>query len=326
MKARLLFAVLLVLTVAVSASAERLESVLTQGGALYTLDSLDNRALVLIRRQGETRKATVVPGTSAESLDFDGRLLYDANSETLFVVWRREAAAGDEIVIKSLRDGSWSNEHIIAIATGDHHTGLRVTLTRMKEEGATLAFVHAVWWDKRGDESLVPRYGMVAYGDGAFLSTFEGSLIELAAFTGTNNNTGNAPEDSLPLLALTPAADAVDVVFGALDTPTATRVKLTPKRKKGDAKMWVPIGRSGGSMPHPKFASASNGNAQVMIIGQRVVVYSAGESFRFAIYDRGQWSPVRNIPLDDSISAQEVEAELRRSVAEDQEQADTVDQ
>lgn len=326
MKARLLFAALVVLTVAVSASAQRLESVLTQGGALYTLDSLENRALVLIRRQGETRKATIVPGTSGEALDFDGRLLYDANSETLFVVWRREAPAGDEIILKSLHDGVWSDEHVIAMINGDHRTGLRVALTRLKDNGATLAFVHAVWWDQRGDESLVPRYGLVAYGEGAFLSTFEGNLHELASFTGTNNNGGSAPEDSLPLLALTPAADSVDVVFGALDAPNATRVKLTPKRKKGDAKLWVPIGRSGGGMPHPKFASASNGNAQVMIVGQRVVVYSAGESFRYAIYDRGEWSPVRSIPLDESISAHEVEAELRRSVSEDQELADTVDQ
>lgn len=324
MKARLLFAALLVLLVAVTASAQRLESVLTSGGALYTLKSLDDKALMLIKREGNKREPIVIKATVDAELDYDGRLLYDGSTETLFVVWRRASEGGDEIRFVSMnRNGVWSSSHVLATATGDDRTGLRAAVTRMKDEGSTVAFVHAVWWDQRGGE-VNPRYALAAFDrEGTHLSSYEGNLLDLA---GTHDNSGgSAPEDALPLLAVTSATDAVDVVFGTLNAPTATRVKLTPKRKTPDARLYVPIGRSGGNMPHPKFASASNGNAQVMIVGSRVVVYSADETFRFSLYDRGEWSPVRMIPLDETMTAREVEAELRRAISEDLVEEEAVD-
>ncbi|HEX6161103.1 MAG TPA: hypothetical protein VF111_13105, partial [Thermoanaerobaculia bacterium] len=262
MKSRILF-VVLALAVAVSATAQPLESVLTPAGTLYTLDSIgEGQALALTRRVGSEREPIIVPATAGEELDHDGRLLYDQATDTLFVVFRR--ASGDVVLTSMDSKGVWSDEHVIALGDGSVRSGLRVALTHDKENDASLSFLHAIWWQQ--GEKLVPSYALVAYDGTERLSTYVGSLIDLAnAIRNGSDREGAAPDDSLPLLAITGSAKEVDVVFGSLETPTATRIKILPK-KRGEARIYIPIGRSGGNMPHPKFASAANGNAQVMMV------------------------------------------------------------
>lgn len=321
MKLRLLSFAIVAALAAGSLFGQGLESVLTSGGSLYTIETVqDGTALSLTRRQGEERKPMLVPASEDAVHDADARLLFDRASETLFVVWRRESAAGDEIVMTSLRDGAWSNELVIAPAdsAAPARNGLRVTLGHGGDENH-VTFVHAVWWDRTA--TATARYALVAFENNEHASTFLGDLETLASTKKVNANE-RVPEDALPLLAISPATDGADVLFGALDHPAATRVKLTPEHKQGDAKIWIPVGRSGGAVPHPRFAAASyGGNAQVMIIGSRVVVYSAAEEFHFSVFSRGEWSPVRVIPLDEAMTAREVEAELRRAVTQDQDEA-----
>lgn len=322
MKLRLLPVVMLAALAAGSLFGQGLETVLTSGGALYTVEPVnDGTALSVTRRHGELREPMLVPASVDAAHDSDARMLYDGSTETLFVVWRRESSAGDEIVMTSHRDGAWSDAIVAAAADSDApaRSGLKVTLGHGGDAGS-VAFVHAVWWD-RTVVTATARYALVAYENGAHASTFVGDLETLASSKKINANE-RLPEDAMPLLAITPSADGADVLFGALDHPSATRVKLIPEHKQGDAKIWIPVGRSGGGVPHPRFAAASNGNAQVMIVGTRVVVYSAGEAkFHFSVYGRGDWSPIRSIPLDALMTAREVEAELRRAVAQDQESA-----
>ena len=96
-------------------------------------------------------------------------------------------------------------------------------------------------------------------------------------------------------------------------------------KKKGEARIYTPIGRSGGSMPHPRFGSESTSNAQVMMVGTRVVVYTMAEKFTFSVYDGRTWGPVRSLRLDAAMTASAVEAALRRAVSADQDQDETVD-
>lgn len=321
MKARILLFVLS-LCVAIPAMAQPLESVLTPSGALYTLDAIaEGRALSVTRRVGGERETIIVPATAGEELDHDGRLLYDNANETLFVLFCR--ASGDVVLTSMDRDGVWSDEHVLALGSGARRTGLRVAMTHDKDGNASLSFVHAIWWEQ-GDK-LVPNYGLVAYDGTERLSTYVGSLIDVAnAIRNGSDREGSAPEDSLPLLAIGASANEADVVFGSLETPTATRLKILPK-KRGEARIYIPIGRTGGGMPHPKFASASNGNAQVMIVGDRIVVYSTGDgSFHFSVYDAGQWGPVRSLKLDESMTARQVESALRRAVSEYHTVADVI--
>ncbi|MEA2491393.1 MAG: hypothetical protein QOH21_3185 [Acidobacteriota bacterium] len=328
MKARLLF-VAVILLVAIAAAAQPLESVLTPNGTLFTLEPVaEQNALALIARNGETRQTIVIPATEGEALDSDAHLLYDRVSDTVFVVWRRASAAGDEIVMTSRdTDGAWSDEYVVAQADGavSGRAVLRVAMTHAKDEnsGAQLSFLHAVWWDQTS--APVARYALLAFEGAQRLSAYTGNLRDIAGSTRVGASEGLTPDDAFPLLALTAATDGVDVVFGALDQPTATRVKLIPKQK-GEARIYTPIGRSGGSMPHPRFAATAYSNAQVMVVGTRVVIYNAAaDNFSFSVYDRGAWGPVRSLRLDASMTAREVEAALRRAVAADQEQDETID-
>ncbi|HEY0143469.1 MAG TPA: hypothetical protein VGF48_21435 [Thermoanaerobaculia bacterium] len=313
MKTRILFVVLAAF-IALSAIGQPLESVLTPDGALFTLDSIaEGQALALNRRAGSERDTIIIPATAGEELDHDGRLLYDHATSTLFVLFRR--ASGDIVLTSMSGEGVWSDEHVLSLGDGTLRTGLRVALTHDQEDHASLSFVHAIWWEQ--GEKLLPRYGLVAYDGVEHLSTYVGSLIEVAnGIRNGSDREGSAPEDSLPLLAISATAKEADVVFGSLETPTATRLRILPK-KRGEARIYIPIGRTGGGMPHPKFASASNGNAQVMMVGDRIVVYSAAaSSFRFSVYDAGQWGPVRSLKLDETMTARQVESALRRAVSE----------
>lgn len=321
MKARILFFVL-ALAVAAFATAQPLESVLTPAGELFTLDVVgEGQALALTKRVGGEREQIIIPATAGEELDHDGRLLYDTATELLFVLFRRDS--GDVVLTTLDKEGVWSDEHVLSLGDGSHRSGLRAAITHDTDGEVAMTFVHAIWWQQ--GEQLVPSYGLVAYEGVERVSSYTGSLVELAnSIRNGSNHDGSAPEDSLPLLAISGTAKEADVVFGSLETPSATRIKILPK-KRGEAKIWIPVGRTGGNMPHPKFASASKGSAQVMIVGTRVVVYSSNENvFHFSVYTEGEWGPVRSLKLDESMTARQVESALRRAVSEYHTSADAV--
>lgn len=327
MKARLLF-VAVILLVALGATSQPVETALTPGGTLFTIEAQgEQHTLALIARNGESRETILIPATEGEALDTDAHLLYDRVSDTVFVVWRRATDAGDEIVTTSRdKDGAWSDAYVLAEADGSvaERRVLRAAITHAKDEnsGAQLSFLHAVWWDQ--GSTLVARYALIAYDGAERLSAFTGNLRDLLGSTRVGDSFEPAPDDAFPLLAVNAATDGVDVVFGSLDQPTANRVKLIPK-KKGDARIYTPIGRSGGGMPHPRFGSESTANAQVMMVGTRVVVYTMGEKFTFSVYDGRTWGPVRSLRLDEAMTASAVEAALRRAVSADQDQDETID-
>lgn len=325
MKARLL-SVAVMLFVALGATAQPVETALTPGGTLFTIEAqAEQHALALIARNGESRETIVIPATEGEALDTDAHLLYDRVSDTVFVVWRRATDAGDEIVITSRdKDGAWSDAYVLAEADGSvaERRVLRAAITHATENGAQLSFLHAVWWDQ--GSTLVARYALIAYDGAERLSAFTGNLRDLLGSTRVGDSFEPAPDDAFPLLAVNAATDGVDVVFGSMDQPTANRIKLIPK-KKGEARIYTPIGRSGGSMPHPRFGSESTSNAQVMMVGTRVVVYTMGEKFTFSVYDGRTWGPVRSLRLDAAMTASAVEAALRRAVSADQDQDETID-
>lgn len=318
MKRALLLSLVVVL-LAFGAGAS--EPVLTGNGDLFTI-AADGDTLVVTRRHDMQRQEMVVPATAGAAIDTDGRIAYDRATETLYVVWRRVAAGSDEIVFSTLdASGKWSDAAVIARGTGYKHADLRISLTRSASQ--PLAFLHAVWW-KEAQTDLVAQYGIVAIEGTSVVSTNVADLLDVANIRSAldpsaNNADGGAvkpePVPTYPPLGIEPAGENVDVVFGSADKKSFTRVNIQP-RLRPEARLYVPGGRNGTRVPYTKIHNAMVGEGQVQthISGNRVAVYTAASNFRYALFENGAWSAVRSIPVGDGLTADEIAAELLRSV------------
>lgn len=317
MKRALLFT-LSILTLAVSAVAS--EPVLTPDGVLFTV-AAEGNTLVVTRRENMERTAIVVPATRGSELETDGRLAYDRSSRTLFVAWRRVVNSNNsEIVFSTMNDaGQWSEASVISRAYGYAHAGLQLGVTRgASDDGQPTTFVNAIWW-KESPAELIAEYGLVAIDASGVVSTAVADLNDVAGLRSALSDGVNAPETTktYPPLALAVQKDWIDVVFGSRDKASFTRIGVQPTLVKGNARIWKPLGRgTGARVPYTRINAALGGQAETHISGDRVVVFTADAKFRYAVFENGVWSSVRSIPLDATMTAREVAAELRRSVAQ----------
>lgn len=328
MKRVLLLCVILTLAlVATATAASKMEPVLTADGVFYTVapDEAEG-TLVITARYSAAKQSVVVPGTIDNVVDADGRLAYDRVTKTLFVVWRRGESSTD-IVFQSLsEDGQWSLPTVLASAPGFKQSDLRVVLTRtvsLQNEAVTL--LHAIWW-KEAPSQLIAEYGLAALKGATVLSTISADLEQLSGIRSALD-TGATADDGIPTrrelvptyppFAIAPATNAVDVVYGSKDKKNVTRIRLEP-RQKPDARLWIPGGKGATRSPYTRIHNAITGQVETYISGERVVVYAANSQFRYAVNDRGAWTPVRAIALDATITPGEIAAQLREMVEEQQ--------
>lgn len=324
---RVLLFVILVLTLAVTASASAPAPVLTSDGVLYTVAGEPDGTIVVTARYDKSRQTMVVPGTIDGIVDADPQLAYDRLNQTLFVVWRRGASSSDVVFQALSETGDWSLPTVLGNAPGALHRDLHVLLTRTKSlQGENVTLLHAIWW-KESAYDLAAEYGLAALSRTNVLSTYVADLQQLAGIrsaleTGASNQDGlDAPVDpSLPPLAFTATTDGIDVVFGAKDKKSLTRVIVTPGQPRADARLWIPGGKGATRVPFTKVNSALAGPVETYIASGRVVVYSANTHFRYATLQNGEWTQVRSIPLDAAITPAEIANELRKTVAEEEQQ------
>lgn len=313
----------LALTLSGSAFAADLQTVLTPDSILYAIDASGaDTQLTMSRRQGaDTNDSLVVPGTEDAAIDSDVRLLYDSTTSTLFVVWHKADVVQDSVLLAALdTNDRWSGPFVLSSCSSMRRVGLQTTMTRATDpdSGAQATLVHVAWWGVGSD--LTAEYALVAFEGGQHASTEVAKLNELAS--GHKNAEGveeyeDAGAPLHPPLAIARAeGNTVDVVFGAPNSTKITRVRVDPRRVKGDARMWKPLGRSGGRTPRSRMVTSDTAPVQAFISKGRIVLYRPDEKFRFVVFENGAWSPERMIQLDESLTSEELLHELRATVDE----------
>ena len=109
----------------------------------------------------------------------------------------------------------------------------------------------------------------------------------------------------------------VDVVFGAKEETALTSVKVKPRKVAGDARIFVPGGRSAFKTPRAKIVSPNALPVQALISHNgRIVLYAPGERFSFVVLDNGAWTPVRSLKMDEKMTLDHVLKDLQRTVEE----------
>jgi hypothetical protein len=319
---------MMVLTLAATAMASGTEPVLTSDGVLYTVAADEaQRSLVVTARYNTTKQSLVVPGTVDGVLDTDGRLLYDRYTETLYVVWRR-GENSSEVVFQSLNErGEWSPLTTLGSTPGYRQSGLRVALTRtISAQNEPVTVLNAIWW-KESTSVLIGEYAMAAVSGATVHSTAVADLEQLTGIrsmldTGATSEDGLTPRPELvptyPPFAISASKDAVDVVFGAKDKKTVTRIRVEPRQPRPDARLWIPVGKNATRSPYTRVHNAITGQVETHISGDSVVIYAAAAQFRYAMIERGIWSPVRAIALDSTITPAEIVSQIRRNLEEQQ--------
>lgn len=291
------------------------DTALTAGGALYVVepDGAPN-AIALSRRVGKTKETLIVPASTDKAVERSVQLEYDRVHDRLFVLWNRETDDDSQILLSSLdADGKWSEARVIARADGSEQLGnLRVALTRAKADDVEYTLLHAAWWRKSND--YVAEYALIAFEGGEHVSTDLSDLEKLAAVTAQLSSAAEIEplgKALYPPLAMAALPDGIDVVFGASRSTKLTRVRVEP-RLVANARVWRPGKGGGNGMPPSHLASKNAAPVQAMFVRNRVILYTLEDEFRFVVFANGQWSPVRSISLDETLTREQVLSGLDR--------------
>jgi hypothetical protein len=283
---------------------------------LWSVDASAARpSLVLTLRMGDQHQDVLVPTTNDSAIDASPRLAWDAASRTLFVLWRREGANGDEIrLARRYASGRWAPPIVIANGSSASRAGLQLVLTRAKEQDTTVTLLHAVWWTL--GERPKAEYALAAFQGAELLSTSVDALDALAALQASvaeDEDTGRAAH---PPMAIVPQDSGVEVAFGAPRTTAMTRVQLEPGTIAPNARIWRPSGKHGRRTPAALLISASSLPVESFIVGGNVVLYTPDARFRYVVFEDGKWTPVRMLATDEKLTSEDLVRELRRSVAQ----------
>jgi hypothetical protein len=309
----------LMIAAALALPALGASSLLTPKGVRYAIEpSPETPQVEIARAEGPQRARLVVPSTQDVSMEFDAQLAFDAATNSLFVVWSREGAAGSEIRYAMLsEDGVWSSPRLITAGSGAYR-GLQFVLTHPAgDEDVTL--LHAAWWSLNG-VSAEAEYALFAFERGRLLSGTVDGLEKLAAVqyeveASEYEDTGNPLH---PALALERNGDSVDVVFGSTTSTAVTRFSVSARKIAGNVRIWKPVGRTGGRTQRSNLIS-TDASAPVygFIKKGHIALYTIGEDFRFTVLQNdGKWSPVREVRIDEDNTADDLLHELQRQVEE----------
>ncbi len=323
------------LLLAGSVLAEPMQTALTPSNVLYSIaPDGDLPLLEITQRKADVVTTLLVPGTDDAAVESHPRLVWDDAGKQLFVVWHRNDETGDEIRLAALSaDGTWSEPLTISGCATAKRAALQIAVTHVAseaiegEEPAVTTLVNIAWW-KLGANGQTPEYALVAFENGAHVSTQVENLFDLAAVrSGTSElDQDNTYEALHPPLALSRGANAseVEIVFGSQYSTALTRVKIQPKKVEAQTRMWRPGRVGGGGIPKAGLASMSAAPVRSFLSNGRIVLYTPDQQFRYVVYENGAWTPVRMIKLDETLTGDALVEHLRRTIDE-QESTSEVD-
>jgi hypothetical protein len=343
MRKLLLALVLVIMPLTASAEQDR-EMLLTPDGTLFTIQQMwasdyafttaSNSFLVLSQRRGDDVVDYIVPATLTAGVHRDPALAYDTDSKTLFVFWQHTYTIfSSELSFIAFRnDGTWSDATTFGNPTADNQN-LRIAVTRTVEvtdgDKKTLqpeVNVHAVWWEfNSSNRKQSARYALLTIENGAVaVHTEPRDLTSFLASPVSRATAKEANEDEAllrnPALFTTPTQDAIDVVFGDVESNSLSRVRVRPTKPSLEARIRIPVGVREQNVGQPRFRSNTDSAERISAINgdpDRVAFYQKdGEAIRYVMYKNEKWTSTQSIALDSQISSEAAVDAIRRLLNE----------
>jgi len=308
------------LLLAFATAAFGASSVLTTKGVYYSIEKPDeDNSVMLMRRSGGAKLLILVPWTVDDVRDHDAQLEYDRTNDRLYVLWVRDLAESSDVMMAWLdSDGRWSEALLVSSALGEPavRDELRTALTRANSDnGGRATLIHVASWVRERD-ALTGEYALAAFESGRNVSTTVANFQTLAERPLGNPQDDIEVTNPFPALAMSTGTDGVDLVYGDEHGTILNRLHISP-RLEPNARIWKPLGRTGGTMPPSKFAAMSSEPVRAIFSRDRVVLYTQNNVFRFVVYEGGTWSPARELALDETLTADTVLSQIKRSLEEE---------
>jgi hypothetical protein len=347
---KFLFLTFLLLGAAFAGAAPH-DVVVTSDGTLFTIETAsadpsygeEVRPLLLTIRRGEDTWEHYVPATLDRGQHVNAALAYDADSETLFVIWIRYLGLMyNELVFASRdRDGTWSAPTSFGNPY-DFRQNLRIAVTRKvtttaETEGEEPSVipgltVHAVWWQfdsLSGGEAT--HYAMLTLDKGAVASVDYLDLADLvdrpapdseAAAESANEEPAINPASlevlRHPHIFTAPDRNSVLLVFGDFESGRLSRARVFPtKPPQSDVRIRIPIGRGEGGSPAPRLVVNSQDRIEgIYDSGVFALLRNDTKWMEYVILRDGVWTEPRSIAINTGITRETAVSGIRRLASE----------
>lgn len=323
-----LLTLLVLLVPALALAAGERDDILTAGGILYTVESVnppsvrpgsssDSKALLLTVQDGNGVEAFFIPATMNGGSHSQPALAYDEPTQTLFVFWQKQPSRmSSELLVAGFRAGVWSAPLTIENSIFSYATNLRIGTTRYVTVRTNSGHVrnqttvfHVIWWEENPDGEFA-RYSLITLSEGSLYAGQPQNLIEFV------------PERNLvpiplapdfdrqffrqPAIFEQPDRDTVQIMFADWDTNRLHRVNVKPV--VGNGVLHVPDGVWKGEIGPPKqmanlanlitFIPPAPGSTSLAFY------FSTEKSMKYMIFQNGSWGEMKSLALSEGLTLQ----------------------
>lgn len=324
MKRLLVLCAALLSATAASAEAADRDVLVTPGGVVYTVESMDifepgipaSRTLLVTVQNGDEKYTNLIPESTLAGRHTLPALAYDADTDTLFVLWMHMPnMMSSELLLGSYRHGAWqtatSLDNQPYRLRQNLHLGITRRVAQLQPDGsyqdASTLLLHVLWWEETGAGEEA-RYALVPIEKGHVTTPEIHSMSEFA-----NRDSLVAPVDPAanldvlthPVFLDNGTANSIDVLFGDLKTQTFQRVPMKPVL---DARVRIPVGKNpGGPIGMANVLSTPEWSGPITVIGsphndRLVFARTAAGGVVYVTYSGGSWSSVRTIATDSKLT------------------------
>ncbi len=281
------------------------------------------------RAQDGTIQTTIVPGTMSFDKKRGLQLTYDEATSKLVLVWIEEISAFSHVRIGVLQDGQWTNSALqpmegISRAYNPQVTLVHIPVTWLDDKDqpvtATSSILSVIWWEE--SVAVEARYATLFLDENA---SDPGSLFvyEMPALIGGSTQSSYDGEPSgaylYPSLQVDGFSGAVLASFADLNDKLEKIVRIDFPRDRGKPSEYgnltwkrrhepiVSIQLTGPvARMTPILANHTDPDVPIgtsIGAGYRPTFYWLdGEALKFSRLDGPDWSPIRSIAIDDTMT------------------------
>jgi len=277
------------------------------------------------RAQDGTVSVAVLPGTVSYQAKHGLELAYDDQTASLLLLWTEDVSAFSQIRVGVLRNGAWTNSSLLPSAgtSRAHNPQMLVThrgATYLDSQDnlvvKTSSILSVVWFEEAA--SAQARYATLFLDETNFDATAL-AIYDLPAMVGT---AGDTPSQDVPAAAFYPTIQADGLSGGLLATFAdlqANRSRVVHidfpqdwgRPNEPDNANWkrrhIPIVGVAIEGPiarmTPTLADLADGVRTTIGTGYRPTLsWREGDALKFSRLDGADWTPVRSIAIDDTMS------------------------